>query len=112
MTQTNIEQGDIFWVNLSPTAGHEQAGNRPVMVVSSNHYQRLTSFVTVCPITTTPRPYPMHVELPDSLSITGNVLCEQVRSLDFSARNARFIEKVSQETLDQVLLRVKAIFEK
>lgn len=97
-----VKQGDIIKINFNPQAGHEQAGYRPAVVVSNNFFNRKCHMTLVCPITNTNNHYPLHVPLSGTLT-TGVVLCEQIRSLDLSARPHHFVEKIPTELLEQII---------
>ena len=97
------EQGDIITLEFDPQAGHEQKGRRPAIVVSNNTFNRFTKMAMVCPITNTNRGFPLHVALDDRTTTTGVVLCEQVKSLDISARRAVFNEKAPSDIIDEVV---------
>lgn len=71
-----------------PQAGHEQAGRRPALVVSPVEYNARVGLALMCPITTRVKGYPFEVALPDGLGISGVVLADQVKSLDWRARQA------------------------
>ena len=101
----SFHQGDIVWLDLDPQAGHEEGKRRPALIVSGNTALSLIKpLAMVCPITSRLREYPTHVLLDDRTSTRGMVLCEQVKSLDLTARNAAFIEKapvdIVKESLD------------
>ena len=97
------EQGDIITVTFDPQSGHEQKGRRPALVVSKNLFNRGTGLSIVCPLTNTSRNFPFHVSIPENSSLTGFVMVEQVKSIDFHSRKARLIEKASQDLLAEVL---------
>ena len=100
-------QGDIIFLDCDPQAGHEQAGRRPAIVVSNHMFHRyVSSFAMVCPITNTLRPFPLHVPLDARTKTTGVILCEQIKSLDFSARNVEFRETLPDDLLSDVLERI------
>ena len=84
------DTGHIVWLAFSPQAGHEQAGHRPALVLSPQSYNGATGLVLFCPITSRVKGYPFEVELPSSSSVTGVVLSDQLKSLDWRARRARF----------------------
>jgi len=105
-----IEQGDIVLLNFDPTLGHEQWGSRPALVVSRTLYNEKTGFIVVCPITTKSKPFPMRVPLNEKTKTKGFVICEQVRTIDVTARKPRVLEKAADETLSFVLEIVSAIF--
>ena len=97
------EKGDFVAVTFDPQSGHEQRGRRPALVVSNTLFNQRTGLVIVCPITNTSRGYPFHVAITHSPDVTGFVMVEQVKSIDFHARKARSIGKASNDILDEVL---------
>jgi mRNA interferase ChpB len=110
-----MERGDIYLVSLDPTAGHEQQGKRPVLVVSPGKFNRLTGVPVVLPITTGgnfARTAGFAVSLMGAgLRTTGIIRCDQPRSLDLRARGARKLETVPEHIMDEVLSRLSALFE-
>jgi len=96
-------QGDLVALTFDPQAGHEQKGRRPALVVSKDLFNRSTGLAIMCPLTRTERGVPFHVPVPQSSSLTGFIMVEQVRSVDFRARRAKRIERVSDELLADVL---------
>lgn len=110
MTAQYVPQpGDVVWLSFSPQAGREQQGDRPGLVISQRAFHRQTGFAWICPITSRSKGYPFEVPLPDTLTTKGVVLVDQARSLDFRARNIRYIETAPSELLHRVLLLVAAI---
>jgi len=105
------KQGDIVFMNFSPQAGHEQGGRRPALIVSNDGYNHFTGLAIVCPITNTDNKFPMHVPLEEKTSTSGVILCEHVKSLDLSARNAEFIEKLPDDLLADVMERILLSFD-
>ena len=105
-----VKQGDIIKLNLSPTAGHEQRGYRPVLVVSNATHSRVSNMILVCPITNTDRNIPVHVRL-EGLKTTGFVMCDQIRAVDVQAREYTMIETVDAETLWEVCDIVQGSFD-
>lgn len=105
-----MKQGDIIFVNLSPTKGHEQFGARPALIVSNNDFSKYTGLYAVCPITSTMKAYPSHVKLDGRTNTHGMILCEQVRVIDLNARQAIKKEECPADILNQVLKIVKSIF--
>jgi len=97
------EQGDIITLEFDPQAGHEQKGKRPALVVSNQVFNHFTKIAMVCPITNSNRAFPLHVALDDRTKTTGLVMCEQVKSLDVSARCAAFYEKAPQDIVEEVV---------
>ncbi len=103
-------RGDIVKLNFSPTRGHEQYGYRPALVLSTREFNAITGLALLCPITSTIRGYPFEVRLPPSTgSITGVILSDQLRSLDWRSRSARFVERVADQTLAEVQAKINSI---
>ena len=103
------ERGDLVWLHFTPQAGHEQAGHRPAIVLSPRLYNLKSSLALFCPITSQSKGYPFEVALPDHLPIKGVVLADQLKSLDWSARQARLAAKVPVKTMNEVLAKVLAL---
>ena len=96
------EKGDFVSVSFDPQSGHEQKGRRPAIVVSNFLFNKATGLAIVCPITNTNRKIPFHLAVPKSSSLTGFVMVEQVKAIDYNARNAKFIEKATDELLEDI----------
>ncbi len=103
-------RGDVVWLQFSPQTGHEQAGRRPALVVSPEIYNGKVGLALLCPITSQAKGYPFEVEIPPELGVSGVVLADQVKSLDWRARKAtRFAElpaSVVRDVLGKVLTLV------
>jgi len=97
------KKGDFIAVTFDPQSGHEQKGRRPALVVSNNLFNERTGMTIVCPLTTSDRGYPFHVAITDNRQVKGFVMVEQVKSIDFRARQAKHIGKASDDLLDEVL---------
>lgn len=112
---TAVKRGDIFLVSLDPTAGHEQQGTRPVLVVSPDRFNQVTGVPIVVPITTGggfARSRGFVVSLNGAgTQTTGVIRCDQMRSLDLAARQGRRLEAVPQEILEEVLARLSPLFD-
>ncbi|RKX83944.1 MAG: hypothetical protein DRP58_07965 [Spirochaetes bacterium] len=104
-------KGDIIKLSFDPQSGHEQKGWRPGLVLSNYTFNNATGFALVCPIINTKRNYPFHVLLPKELEITGVVMVEQVKSLDYSKRNARYVAQIPHNFMKQVMAIHAAIFQ-
>ena len=96
-------KADLIAVTFDPQSGHEQKGRRPALVISNDLFNRRTGLSIVCPITNTNRNIPFHVALPKESSVTGFVMVEQVKAIDFLTRRAKFIEKIPVLVLNEVL---------
>jgi len=110
-----MERGDIYLVSLDPTAGHEQQGTRPVLIVSPGAFNRLTGTPIVLPITSGgnfARMAGFTVSLVGGgTRTTGVVRCDQPRALDMRARNGRKLESIQPEIMDEVLAKIAPLFE-
>jgi mRNA interferase MazF len=98
--------GDVVWITLNPQAGYEQAGRRPAVVLSPQSYNGKTGLAIFCPITSQIKGYPFEVIIPAGLSVAGAVLSDQVKSLDWRARNAELICTLPTETISEVLQKL------
>lgn len=105
------KQGDIVYVDLDPTKGHEQRGTRPAIVISNNVFNEHTKMVVLCPITSNIKDFPTHYILEDSKKIVGAVLCEHIRSMDYETRKIRFVEEASEKDLLSVITLMNACIE-
>ncbi|MEA3466355.1 MAG: type II toxin-antitoxin system PemK/MazF family toxin [Thermodesulfobacteriota bacterium] len=96
-------KGDFVALNFDPQSGHEQKGRRPAIVISNTLFNHHTGLAMVCPVTNTNRNFPFHVEVPKTSSLSGFIMVEQVKSIDYRQRKIKFIESASVETIDEVL---------
>jgi mRNA interferase MazF len=97
------QKGDFIALSFDPQSGHEQKGRRPALVISNYLFNKHTGLAIVCPITNTNRNIPFHLAVPVSSSLTGFVMVDQVKSIDYMARKAKFIEKAPDELVEDVL---------
>jgi len=100
------ERGDAIWITLNPQAGHEQSGRRPALVVSPAAYNGKVGLVLLCPITSQVKGYPFEVLIPPRFKVSGAVLSDQVKSLDWRARRAELICRILESTISEVLQKV------
>ncbi len=98
--------GDMVWITLNPQAGHEQTGHRPALVLSPESYNGKIGLAIFCPITSQIKGYPFEVLIPEGLPVAGAILSDQVKSLDWRARNAELICILSAETISEVLQKL------
>ncbi len=103
MTTYIPQKGDFIAVTFDPQSGHEQRGCRPALVVSNTLFNKHTGLAIVCPLTNTDRSFPFHVPVGDDPNVTGFVMVEQVKSIDFRARKVNRIGKASDSVLEEVL---------
>jgi len=90
-------------LTFDPQSGHEQKGRRPALVISNRLFNQHTGLAVVCPVTNTKRGFPFHVPVPGVPALTGFIMVEQVKSVDFVSRRIQFVEHAPQDTLDIVL---------
>jgi mRNA interferase MazF len=102
-------RGDVVWLQFDPRAGHEQAGRRPALVLSPESYNGRVGLAILCPITSQVKGYPFEVPLPDGSAISGVVLSDQVKSLDWRARRADLIEAVPPRVTEEVLRKLDTL---
>ncbi|MGI6549528.1 MAG: type II toxin-antitoxin system PemK/MazF family toxin [Syntrophomonadales bacterium] len=96
---------------VTVVTGHEQAGDRPAIIVSPGAYNQKTGLALMCPIRSKRKGYPFEVELPYDLEISGVILSDQIKSLDWQARNVRFACKASNEVITEALAKIKVLLE-
>jgi len=96
-------KGDFVAVTFDPQSGHEQRGRRPALVVSNDLFNKRTRLCIACPITGAQRDFPFHVAIPEGHGVTGAVMVEQVKSIDFRARDVKRISGAPESVLQEVL---------
>lgn len=101
-------KGDFLTLSFDPQTGHEQKGRRPALVISNDLFNQHTGLAIVCPVTNTDRGYPFHLRVPDGSSLTGFVMVEQVKSVDYAMRRASFVERAPADFVEDVLALVDA----
>lgn len=100
------KRGDIIWLQFDPQAGYEQAGKRPALVISPEPYNEKVGLALICSITSRVKGYPFEVLLPADLAISGVVLADQVKSLDWQARATQFACKAPAEAVEDVIMKL------
>ena len=103
------KRGDFIRLSFDPQAGHEQMGNRPALVVSQTSFNQRMGFVFVCPVTNSKRENPFYVAISGEKNVTGVIMADQLRSLDYRARKATFVGKCANELFLEVLARIEPI---
>ncbi|HKO56519.1 MAG TPA: endoribonuclease MazF [Thermoanaerobaculia bacterium] len=103
------KRGDVVWLMFDPQAGHEQAGLRPAVVLSPEAYNERSSLIVVVPLTRQIKGYPFEVVLPAGLTVSGAVLSDQIKSVDWRAREARFICSLPEAIVNSILQRAAVL---
>ena len=102
-------RGDLIWLQFTPQAGHEQAGQRPAVVVSPSSYNRRVGLALCCPVTSQVKGYPFEVLLPEGLGVEGAILSDQIKSLDWRVRKARRIGSLPADVLQETVGKILAL---
>jgi mRNA interferase MazF len=110
-TRYTPERGDVVWLDFDPQTGHEQAGRRPALTVSAGDYNARVRLGVFCPITQQAKAYAFEVRLPAGAKVKGVVLSDQVRNLDWHERRAKFICKVPEQIVQEVLEKLLALLD-
>lgn len=103
------KRGDFVRLSFDPQAGHEQMGNRPALVLSHTSFNQKMGFAFFCPITNSKRPNPFYVPITGDTPITGVIMADQLRSLDYRARNVTFLGQCPEDLFLEVLARIEPI---
>lgn len=97
------QKGDFVALTFDPQSGHEQKGRRPALIVSNTLFNQQTGLAIACPLTTTDRGYPFHVAVVGNQDMMGFVMVEQIKSIDYRAREATYIGRAADDLIDEVL---------
>ena len=103
------ERGDVVWITMDPTVGHEQSGRRPALVLSPAAYNGKVGLAILCPLTSQVKGYPFEVQVPEGLPVEGVVLADQAKSLDWRARGADLLCALPQASITAVLQRLETL---
>jgi len=103
------DRGDFVWLDFNPQAGREQAGSRPGLVLSPGAYNGPTGLCLVVPVTSRKKGYPFEVQIPPNAPVKGVVLSDQVRCVDWKARNARIKGRAPKGVVDEVLAKMNTL---
>lgn len=103
------DRGDIVWLQFDPQAGHEQAGLRPAIVITPKAYNHKVGLALMCPITSRIKNYPFEVTLPEKLEVSGAILADQIKSLDWRARNAKYACKAPAEIVADMIAKIQTL---
>jgi len=96
-------RGDIVWITLNPQTGHEQSGRRPAVVLSPEIYNAKVGLALFCPLTSQIKGYPWEVAVPEGLPVSGVVLSDQVRSMDWRVRHVEKIAALPPAAVAEIL---------
>ena len=102
-------RGELVWISFSPQAGHEQAGRRPALILSPRKYNSRIGLALMCPVTSRVKGYPFEVQLPEGCLIDGVVLSDQIKSLDWRAREIESIEFLPESFTNIVLGKLRTL---
>lgn len=105
------KRGDFIWLDFNPQTGKEQAKTRPALVLSPHKYNKVSKLALVCPITSKYRGWGFEIPLPTSLKTKGSILVDQIKSLDYSARNAKLISECPEKIVNDVLARARLLLD-
>jgi mRNA interferase MazF len=100
------DRGDVVWLTFSPQSGRGQAGRRPAVVLSPRAYNERVGLAIFCPITSRAKGYPFEIALPVGLMVGGVMLCDQVKSLDWAARQAELIDALPTTVVAEALAKI------
>jgi mRNA interferase MazF len=102
------QRGDIVWLTFNPKLGHEQSGRRPALVISPKAYNRKVGLAIFCPITSQIKKYPFEVPITEK-HISGAILSDQLKSLDWKSRKATFICRIDQSVFNEVISKINVL---
>ena len=105
------DRGDVVWIQMNPQAGREQAGHRPAFVISPKEYNGKVGLALLCPITSKVKGYPFEV-LIEGKTVQGAILSDQLKSLDWKTRGARYEEKATDDIVNEVIAKIEALIRK
>jgi len=103
------DAGDLVWLTFDPQAGHEQRGRRPALILSPRAYNAKARLAIACPITSHAKGYPFEVALPDDGKVTGVVLSDHIKSLDWNARRLEFAETAPVDVVTDVREKLRVL---
>jgi mRNA interferase MazF len=103
------DTGDLVWLTFDPQAGHEQSGRRLALILSPRVYNAKARLAIACPVTSHAKGYPFEVALPERGKVTGVVLADHVKNLDWSARRVEFAATAPLEVLTEVRERLRTL---
>ncbi len=105
------DRGDIVWLEFNPRVGHEQSGIRPALVISPVEYNIKVGLAIFCPITSKEKGYPFEVKVNAGDKIKGVILSDQVKSLDWKKRNAKYITSLDKKKVKDVIEKISLLID-
>ena len=105
------KRGDVIWISFNPQTGHKQAGHRPALVLSPHAYNHKVGLALLCPITNQIKGYPFEVAIPAGLKVSGVILADQVKSVDWTARRASLLCSLPRAVVQEALKKVGALLQ-
>jgi len=102
------DRGDIVWLDFAPQTGHEQHGKRPAVVLSPQAYNKKSGLALFCPITSKQKGYPFEVKIKTE-KISGVVLSDQIKSLDWKQRGAEFIVRTTEDEITEIIKKLNVL---
>ena len=102
------DRGDVVRIDLDSARGHEQAKWRPALVLSPKAYNRKTSMMLVCPVTSQKKEYPFEVSV-SMVQVSGGVLADQVRALEWSVRGVQYLGRADAAVLMETQAKLTAL---
>ena len=99
-------QGDVIWIDFDPQTGHEQSGRRPALVLSRLSYNQRADLVVLCPLTRQVKGYIFEVLVPPGYPVTGAILADQVKNMDWTVRDAKYICTLPISLVEQVVKKI------
>jgi mRNA interferase MazF len=102
------ERGDIVWLDFNPQSGRKQKGKKPAIVISPKEYNEKVGLGLFCPITTKIKDYPFEVKI-ENEKINGVVLSDQIKNLDWKAREIEFIAKENSGKIDEIINKISIL---
>ena len=104
-------RGDMVWLDFTPRSGHERRGRRPAVVISPVAYNAKTNLALFCPITSQEKGYPFEVIVSSGSKIHGVILSDQIKSLDWKARSAEFVDRLDEEAMEELIAKVRTLID-
>lgn len=104
------EKGDIIALDFDPQSGHAQKGRRPAVVLSNKTFNGGAKLAIVCPITSKDKGFPFHLPLPSDGKIAGFAMIEQIKSIDYRTRGAKYVETAPNELIADIMAILDACF--